>query len=133
MNKYPPRLPDKNPLYNGSVGSDTTGISTREMKVLNSSVDDLVAYALSYARKAKLRQSPSLNSSSKSVITLSPSPSTSEGYLPRQLQKTMACTDKNIRNTPKIAIGKANHRGSIQSMYSYANSEGESVGKAFAC
>ena len=145
MSRQPPMLPHKNPLYNGSDGSASSGMPTPRLNAFNSSVDDLVASALSYARKS--RHNP--NASARTLSTMSPTPSSSSSYLkaeylpkqsrpPRSTPTSHQMKKGSTRgNTPKqsSAIAKAKRRGSLQSMYSTSNSGDAPVdaGMNFAC
>jgi hypothetical protein len=141
----PPRLPNKNPLYNGSDESTSSGMPTPRLNAFNNSVDDLVASALSYARKSRNNQS------ARTLATMSPTPSSSSSYLKSEYLPQRP-TRPRSRGTPKShkikkssaqgstpnpspANAKANRRGSLQSLYSTSNSgDGmAAAGMDFAC
>lgn len=139
VSRHPPRLPTKNPLYNGSDGSSSSGMPTPRLNALNSSVDDLVASALNYARKSRN------DISARALSTSSPTPSSSSSYLKSEYMPQRAriresmpkSHQKKKVTTPRqrSAIAKARRRGSVQSLYSTSNSGDEPVdaGMNFAC
>jgi hypothetical protein len=132
------RLPSKNPLYNGSGESFASGMPSPRLDVFNSSVDDLVASALRYARKSKL----SRNASAKTLSTMSPTPSSSS-YLKPEYSPSMSHKRKiGTVNTPKqrgimkssTAIAKAKRRKSLESLYSTSHSgEEHDLDVDYAC
>lgn len=138
-----PRLPSKNPLYNGSDASTASGQATPRLNAFDSSVDDLVFSALQYARKSR-EPASSHNASARTITTLSPGgPSCSSvqsGYQNQRRFRAERSNQMNNRrkntrtNIPMRGSSQSKRRGSIQSLYSNTNSaDGASIGMDFAC
>ena len=134
------RLPRTNPLYNGSAESCASGMATPRLDAFNSSVDDLVASALRYARKSK----QSHNASAKTLSTMSPTPSSSSSYLNPEYSPSMTQKRKiGTSDTPRsrgimrssTAIAKAKRRKSMESLYSTSRSgdDGYEVDVDYVC
>jgi hypothetical protein len=140
--RAPPRLPNKNPLYNGSDTTTSSGSKpTPKLNAFNSSVDDLVASALQYARASRIQSNPALNASARTMSPGGPSISSFDrsvqsGYenmrskreeksqqIDKKTKSTRADSGNLKSSTKKNTTTKAsNRRGSLQSMYSAANS-----------
>jgi hypothetical protein len=152
--RQPPRLPTKNPLYNGSNASTASSQPTPRMHAFNSSVDDLVASALQYARKSR-QPNNAYNSSARTLTTLSPGGpsiasvdhSLQSGYQNHRQNREMkshkvktkgARSDRKMRSSAQSkssSTGKPNRRASLQSLYSdaFSGEDVAGVGVDFTC
>jgi len=141
--RQPPRLPNKNPLYNGSDASTASGQATPRLNAFDSSVDDLVFSALQYARKSR-EPASSHNASARTITTLSPGgPSCNSVQSGYQTQRQFRAERSNQMNNrrkstrkeiPMRGSAQSKRRGSLQSLYSNTNSaDGASIGMDFAC
>lgn len=109
--RAPPRKPDTN-LENGSC-------ATPRLNTLNSSVDDLVASAVFFARQSRL-QKTSHNESRITMTTMSPNPSSSDtsSYPKYDHERSQSLLKRKESDDTNVDAGKAKRRKSINSLYS---------------
>eukprot|EP00956_Cyclotella_meneghiniana_P009331 scaffold12907_cov68-Cyclotella_meneghiniana.AAC.5 len=108
--RTPPRKPDTN-MENGNC-------ATPRLNTLNSSVDDLVASAVFFARQSRL-QKTSHNESRITMTTMSPNPSSSDtSSYPKHEHERFQSLLKRKESDEEMDVSKAKRRKSINSLYS---------------